>query len=294
MNIHSVKTFKIADVFISMDIWQDLPSFSMLEPFACKESEKGEQSIEVSVRVGEAVDKENLRLLSKFDKYSLYEDDEYFYRFYTEGFVDGFGEYACTRIKKGQFSRVDCTVFEGKTGAVPEMRHLLDILPIEVLMLNFSKILLHSSYIVHNGKAILFTAPCGTGKSTQASLWETHENARIINGDRAIIGKDGNGTFCAYGVPFCGSSKISENVTMPIGAIVVLRQAKENTLERLSAISAFKNIYSELTLCNIDGYATQRAMNVLEELIEAVPVYMLACTKDERAVETLKKAIKTE
>ena len=42
--------------------------------------------------------------------------------------------------------------------------------------------ILHASYVVRDGKALLFSAPSGTGKSTQAEFWHTRRGCDIING----------------------------------------------------------------------------------------------------------------
>ena len=47
--------------------------------------------------------------------------------------------------------------------------------------------ILHSSFIEVGGKAVLFTAPSGTGKSTQAGLWRENRGAVVINGDRSVL-----------------------------------------------------------------------------------------------------------
>lgn len=60
---------------------------------------------------------------------------------------------------------------------------------LERRMLQKDSFILHSAYIRHRGRAILFSAPSGTGKSTQASLWAQYAGAEIINGDRALLQK---------------------------------------------------------------------------------------------------------
>ena len=49
---------------------------------------------------------------------------------------------------------------------------------LERRMLQKDSFILHSAYIRHRGRAILFSAPSGTGKSTQASLWAQYEKER--------------------------------------------------------------------------------------------------------------------
>ena len=83
---------------------------------------------------------------------------------------------------------------------------------IEQVLNSYNTFLLHSSFIKWKDKAILFTAPSGTGKSTQADLWEKYENAEIINGDRSGIRKM-DGKWTAYGLPIAGSSGIYKNIS---------------------------------------------------------------------------------
>ena len=47
------------------------------------------------------------------------------------------------------------------------------------ILLKYNGIILHSSFINFENKAILFSAPSGTGKSTQADLWKKYKNAEI-------------------------------------------------------------------------------------------------------------------
>ena len=78
---------------------------------------------------------------------------------------------------------------------------------------------------------------------------------------------------------------------MPIRAIVMLSQAPEDRAERLSPMKAFTQIYSQITVNRWNRDANVRAMALLEDLIADVPVYHLACTMNESAVQTLEKAI---
>ena len=76
------------------------------------------------------------------------------------------------------------------SSVVPDFRYavvFLGPLALEKHVLNHGGIVLHCSYIKYKEKAILFSAPSGTGKSTQASLWEQHRGAKTINGDRALL-----------------------------------------------------------------------------------------------------------
>ena len=161
---------------------------------------------------------------------------------------------------------------------------LSDFLQLETLLAAYDGILLHSSFISANGKGILFSAPSGTGKSTQADLWVKYENADILNGDRAAIRRI-NGTWSAFGLPYAGSSFIFRNESAPLAAIVILRQAKENKIRRLMPSEAWKALYSETTAHIWDRDFISRTLSLLESLASEVPVYMLECLPDKGAVD---------
>ena len=157
------------------------------------------------------------------------------------------------------------------------------------LLLSANAFFIHSSFISANGKAILFSAPCGVGKSTQAALWEKYRGAEIINGDKAgILVEDG---VYACGVPFCGTSGICKNKTFPLGAIVLLSQSPVNKVRRLSGTEALQYLLKNVYLDLIAPGEQDTIIKLLISLIEIVPVYSLACTADETAIETLEKAL---
>ena len=85
---------------------------------------------------------------------------------------------------------------------------------------------LHSAAVQTRFGAILFCGRSGIGKSTQANLWKEYENALILNGDRCAVGFV-DGAANAFGLPFCGTSGICLNFSLPIAAIISLGQARK-------------------------------------------------------------------
>lgn len=158
------------------------------------------------------------------------------------------------------------------------------------LLLHFRALVFHASYIGVDGRAVLFTAPSGTGKSTQAELWRIHRGAAVINGDKAGITLAG--APMAHGLPFAGTSGICENVSLPLRAVVVLRQAPENTVRRLGPAQAVAALCQNLFADQSVPEEWQLAVGLLLDLVSAVPVLELACTPDVRAVECLENAMK--
>lgn len=154
-------------------------------------------------------------------------------------------------------------------------------------------VVLHSSLIEWKGKAIVFTAPSGTGKSTQAELWHRCQGAEVINGDRSgLLIRDG--AVIAEGVPFSGTSGICRKRSLPVAAIVYLSQAPENTVLRLRGYRAFARIWEGCTIHTWDPEAVSAATETVSRIASAVPVYHLACTADETAVRTLQAQLQEE
>ena len=148
--------------------------------------------------------------------------------------------------------------------------------------------LLHASWIQYQGKAILFTGPSGIGKSTQAALWERLRGAELINGDRVAVFPVPGGAQ-VRGIPYCGSSRVNKNRTMPLAAVVCLSQAPENRITRLRGTKAFRQIWEG---CSVDLWNQSdisRGTQAVVDTVSAVPVFWLDCTPDERAVITLEK-----
>lgn len=151
--------------------------------------------------------------------------------------------------------------------------------------------LLHSAYVDWEGRGILFTAPSGTGKSTQAALWEKHRGAEVVNGDRAAVRMNG-GIPMAYGVPFSGTSGISKARELPLAAVVYLSQSKENSLQQLGGYRAFRAVWEGCSINTWDKTTVEKISRTVEEIVDRVPVYHLACRPDEAAVELLERALK--
>lgn len=151
-------------------------------------------------------------------------------------------------------------------------------------------LILHCAYSVYNQKAILFSAPSGTGKSTQAALWEQYRGAYTVNGDRALLRKI-EGQWNACGWPVCGSSEICKISDTPIRAIVMLKQGKKNSIKHLSPIQAFTLLFEQITINKWNRNFVQNAIVCIEDLVKCVSVYQLTCDISEDAVACLEKEI---
>ena len=168
---------------------------------------------------------------------------------------------------------------------------VLNCLGTEHLIARAGGFVFHCAYIEAEGGAILFTAPSGTGKSTQAELWRSLRNSQIINGDRAAV-RAADSRLTAEGIPFAGSSQYCENRSLPIRAIVYLAQAQETSIRRLRGYEAFSRIWEGVSVNTWDPVDMEMVSDAVLAAARQVPVFHMPCTPDESAVIALEEALR--
>lgn len=200
----------------------------------------------------------------------------------------------CIWFRQSDPRHIEGCIYPDRAGAFGQLDRLLDVTELELQLLSLGAVSLHSSLVRRaEGDAILFTAPSGTGKSTQAALWEQFAGADTLNGDRSIL-RCVDGVWTAFGSPFAGTSGIFRNEHAPVRAFVVLRQAAENTIRRMAPAEAFRALYSEMVLPRWHTGAHETLISLVETITRQLPVYLLACTPDERPVRLLSDTLKGE
>lgn len=185
--------------------------------------------------------------------------------------------------------QLKAAMFPGKIGD----KTILNAMGAEHLIAQNHGFVFHCSYIEYKGKAILFTAPSETGKSTQAELWRRYRGAEIINGDRAAV-RLHEGILLAEGIPFSGSSTYCKNRSLPIAAIVYLGQAPKTTIRKIRGYEAFSRIWEGISVNTWDREDVERVSAVVQKTVEQISVFHMPCTPDEAAVIALEEALRKE
>jgi len=80
------------------------------------------------------------------------------------------------------------------------------------------------------------------------------------------------------------------NHSAPLSALILLEQAPQNDIKRLSPSAAAPLLLACAFLPYWDGALMQRAMANLNKLLECVPVYLLRC-RPEPAVVSLVRSV---
>lgn len=196
--------------------------------------------------------------------------------------------YACYREVSG--GRAEIVLARDRIKELNIDPMFTSLLALERRFVKRDQMILHCAYMEYQGEAVLFSAPSETGKTTQANLWEKYRSSRTVNGDRSLLGKIG-GRWMAQGWPVCGTSEVCNNETIPIKAVVMLSQAKENRAERLTPGCAFPLLYSQITVNKWNAADHIHTLDLIEDFLSRVPVFYLECTISEGAVRCLEKLI---
>lgn len=152
-------------------------------------------------------------------------------------------------------------------------------------------IIFHSSAVAVDGKAYLFTAPSGTGKSTHARLWREMlgEKVVMINDDKPII-RWVDDNFYVYGTPWNGKHRLDTNTRAKVAAICELRRGKENRIYKISPQEMLMVVMNQ-TIRPTEADKVDNLLFILDKLLTAVPLFRLECDISREAAETSYKAM---
>lgn len=152
-------------------------------------------------------------------------------------------------------------------------------------LLDFDGLMLHSSAVVVDGRAYLFSADSGTGKSTHTGLWLKRfgERAFVLNDDKPALRLE-DGVWYAYGTPWSGKHDISVNERVPVAGVAMVERAQSNSIEPFGGREAILAVYQQVNRprgmdCRI------KLLELLDKLFRMVPVWKLRCNMEPEAAE---------
>ncbi|MBQ5765349.1 MAG: hypothetical protein IIW03_04325 [Clostridia bacterium] len=158
----------------------------------------------------------------------------------------------------------------------------------------FNGLMLHSSAIAMDGRAYLFSAHSGTGKSTHTGLWKQVFGDRVtyINDDKPIIRKI-DGKFYAYGTPWSGKTDLNTNIKVPLAAIVFIERGDTNSITPIDpAKEAVAVPMLEQTPRPRTPQLLAAMLNTADDLLLNTPLFKLHCNISEDAVYTSYNTLK--
>jgi hypothetical protein len=145
-------------------------------------------------------------------------------------------------------------------------------------MLNHNVFLMHASVIEVDGEGYAFLAHSGTGKTTQTRLWLEHfgSRARVINGDKPLIRMMPDGTFVAYGTPWCGKEGMGCNASVPLKALFLLERSTVPTCEPADQEYSIDHLFHQLLMPE-NPEQMMLLLDMVDKSVETIPSYRLRC-----------------
>jgi len=145
-------------------------------------------------------------------------------------------------------------------------------------LLDFNGIMLHSSAVVVDNKAYLFSAASGTGKSTHTNFWLElfGDRAFILNDDKPALRILDDGIY-AYGTPWSGKNNISANKKVKVQAICIIKRDIVNSIRPMDSQNAFLRIYHS-TVKKLSQEQALKSFQIINQIIKEIPIYELGCT----------------
>ena len=150
-------------------------------------------------------------------------------------------------------------------------------------------LMLHGSTVAVDGRAYLFTAACGTGKSTHTRLWREvfGDRAVMVNDDKPFLRVEPEGVF-ACGSPWTGKHGLGENVCVPLQGICILRRGPENVIRAIGREEAAAMLRHQ---CHVPEERREMVFGLLDRVMELVLLWEMECTKDREAAEVSYRAM---
>ncbi len=151
-------------------------------------------------------------------------------------------------------------------------------------------LLFHGSTVALEGKAYLFTAKCGTGKSTHTRLWREVFGSRavMVNDDKPFLAVSPEGVL-ACGSPWSGKHGLDTNITVPLAGICVLERGTGDRIFRADAAVLMPMLLHQGHCPPGQEEAYQK---LVDTLTAAVPLWRMECTKNPSAAETAQNAMR--
>ena len=140
---------------------------------------------------------------------------------------------------------------------------------------------MHASVVVNSGKAFLWLARSGTGKSTHSQLWlDNVQGSHLLNDDNPVVRVMEDGHTEVFGTPWSGKTPCYRNEHYPAGAFTEIVRSPENRIRRKSVLEAYALLYSSSSGFKADPAMSDGLNSTYEKIITATPCFTLECRPD--------------
>ncbi len=158
----------------------------------------------------------------------------------------------------------------------------------------YQRCMYHGGAMRFHKKAFIFTAPSGTGKTTQAMHWlkQYPDAASILNGDKPILQFCENGEILVHASPWQGKENFGYNhEPFPLAALVYLRQKPENKLSEMTVSEAILPLFGQFFCPDESENLYRKNSAFLEKILQTIPVLLLENRGDPASAVLLHDAL---
>ncbi|MDO4413694.1 MAG: hypothetical protein Q4C20_01310 [Erysipelotrichaceae bacterium] len=163
-------------------------------------------------------------------------------------------------------------------------------------LLKYSRCIFHGAVFLWKGKAFIFTAQSGVGKSTQLFHWLKlyGDEIKIMNGDKPVLYSESSRVI-VYPSPWKGKEGLgSDSLTAPLGGIIILEQGKENHIERLIPQKSVPQLLMRILFTAETEESVRNAGRMIEAIVMSVPVWKLINKGDADSAKLTHETIRKE
>ena len=157
--------------------------------------------------------------------------------------------------------------------------------------IKYGTMLVHSSALIYDGGAYLFSGDSGVGKSTHTRLWlkAFGDKVHIMNDDKPVV-KLYDDKAVAFGTPFDGGSGIALNESYPLKAIIFVERGEENSVRIPENKEIIQKLYFQ-TARMVNRETAEKMLINIERILSLTKFYVLSCNMDITAAYTAFESI---
>ena len=159
-------------------------------------------------------------------------------------------------------------------------------------LISRNTLMLHGSTVAVDGKVYLFTAPCGTGKSTHTRLWREvfGDRAVMVNDDKPFLQLTPTGVL-TYGSPWSGKHGLASNICVPLQGVCFLHRGESNRIQPIPAMQLREALRQQLHEPT-DKRLQESGYGLLDTMLKMIPTWEMYCNKNPDAATVSHEAMR--
>ena len=181
--------------------------------------------------------------------------------------------------------------FPEHTAAYCESKYLIEMTA--VYLLRFDACIFHSAAFIWQGFAWLLAGPSGVGKTTQMIHWKRRfgDDVQIISGDMPILATQPDGSILVWPSAWNGKERWAGTTAAPLGGVIYLEQAQENTIARIGPEQSVYRIFHQYGCRPETKEQIIRLAALVERTVSQYPTWLLQNRGDDASMLLTAKTI---